>query len=440
MPRTRAAHGEAPTTVAAVTAVVATTTTPAPATTIATSTTAAPTTAPPTVDPVPTAAPTTVAGNHDDSSWLPCRPATPASTSARRDRAPTTSASRTHRNRWPRPNRITTAMASLGSPSKRATRSSPRLTDGSSSNGTSSSPSRSLLSGPVALELWSTAQGFHEKHDLDYSIWLLDCAPDGTDCMILASTVDVHVKEWNGGSRGTGCSARFPSAPSTTPCSGVACSSAPRCSTITMPGSPSPATARAAYASHPRPASSLGDAALGDENFLDSAWPSISMRPDRRWPPTSWRNVRGLRSSAEGTWTRTTSCGATTTGRTSGQVVLGALGAAAVDVDALRDRGPGRAGPAPRRLRPRLRAPARVRSTSPRVPHCSTSAVVSAGQRAWRLLTMGPRSPGSISAPGLRRPGPVPDRTARPHLQVTYDVGSAIDLPYTGRGPSPGRC
>jgi hypothetical protein len=56
-----------------------------------------------------------------------------------------------------------------------------------------------VLSGPVALELWSTAEDFHDKHDLDYSIWLLDCAPDGSDCVILASTVDVHVKEWNGG-------------------------------------------------------------------------------------------------------------------------------------------------------------------------------------------------------------------------------------------------
>jgi HD domain len=56
-----------------------------------------------------------------------------------------------------------------------------------------------VLSGPVTLELWSTAKDFHEKDDLDYSIWLLDCAPDGLDCVVLASTVDVHVSEWNGG-------------------------------------------------------------------------------------------------------------------------------------------------------------------------------------------------------------------------------------------------
>lgn len=56
-----------------------------------------------------------------------------------------------------------------------------------------------VLNGPVTLELWSTTKDFNEKDDLDYSIWLLDCAADGSDCMILASTLDVHVSEWNGG-------------------------------------------------------------------------------------------------------------------------------------------------------------------------------------------------------------------------------------------------
>ena len=62
-------------------------------------------------------------------------------------------------------------------------------------------PSRWCSAGRWPLELWSTAKDFHEKDDLDYSIWLLECAPDGSDCVILASTVDVHVKEWNGGVR-----------------------------------------------------------------------------------------------------------------------------------------------------------------------------------------------------------------------------------------------
>jgi hypothetical protein len=56
-----------------------------------------------------------------------------------------------------------------------------------------------VLDGPVSLRLWSTAEGFHPDHDIDYSIWLEDCAADGTGCTTIASSVNVHTDEWNGG-------------------------------------------------------------------------------------------------------------------------------------------------------------------------------------------------------------------------------------------------
>ena len=54
-----------------------------------------------------------------------------------------------------------------------------------------------VLDGPVSLQLWSTSQGFHPHHSEDYSVWLQDCAADGTGCVDIASTVDVHVPHWN---------------------------------------------------------------------------------------------------------------------------------------------------------------------------------------------------------------------------------------------------
>ncbi|MGQ0832168.1 MAG: Ig-like domain-containing protein [Microthrixaceae bacterium] len=55
------------------------------------------------------------------------------------------------------------------------------------------------LKGPVTLDLWSTVEGFAASQDIDYSIWLQDCASDGTGCAILASAIDVHINDWNGG-------------------------------------------------------------------------------------------------------------------------------------------------------------------------------------------------------------------------------------------------
>ena len=57
-----------------------------------------------------------------------------------------------------------------------------------------------VLDGPVRLVLWSTAEDFDDDTDIDYSVWLQDCAANGTGCVTLASTLDVHVDEWNGGS------------------------------------------------------------------------------------------------------------------------------------------------------------------------------------------------------------------------------------------------
>ncbi len=56
-----------------------------------------------------------------------------------------------------------------------------------------------VLDGPVRLVLWSTVEDFDDHGDIDYSIWLQDCASNGTGCVTLASTLDVHVDEWNGG-------------------------------------------------------------------------------------------------------------------------------------------------------------------------------------------------------------------------------------------------
>lgn len=62
-------------------------------------------------------------------------------------------------------------------------------------------PSTDLVfDGPVRLVLWSTAERFDPKQNIDYSVWLLDCAADGSGCVTLASSVDVHVDDWNGGS------------------------------------------------------------------------------------------------------------------------------------------------------------------------------------------------------------------------------------------------
>ena len=56
-----------------------------------------------------------------------------------------------------------------------------------------------VLDGPVSLQLWSTSQDFHPSHDQDYSVWLQDCAANGTGCITVASSLDVHVNSWNGG-------------------------------------------------------------------------------------------------------------------------------------------------------------------------------------------------------------------------------------------------
>jgi hypothetical protein len=56
-----------------------------------------------------------------------------------------------------------------------------------------------VLNGPVSLRLWSTVSHFESSKAVDYSIWVLDCAADGTGCTTIASTVNVHVDEWNGG-------------------------------------------------------------------------------------------------------------------------------------------------------------------------------------------------------------------------------------------------
>ena len=180
------------------TAAVAATTTPAPTMTIATSTTAAPTTAPPTVDPVPTAPPTTVAA----TTTTVVAPV-PTGDVGFYLGAAGSSADDFSLTNTPEPMAATEPdHDGDGKPGLTIEKSDQKLTqtDGRKFQQWNLVVAEPIvLSGPVALELWSTAQGFDEKHDLDYSIWLLDCAPDGSDCMILASTVDVHVKEWNGG-------------------------------------------------------------------------------------------------------------------------------------------------------------------------------------------------------------------------------------------------
>jgi len=56
-----------------------------------------------------------------------------------------------------------------------------------------------VVKGPVRLDLWSTRKDFRPSGDVDYSAWIEDCATDGTGCIVLASSVDVHVNDWNGG-------------------------------------------------------------------------------------------------------------------------------------------------------------------------------------------------------------------------------------------------
>jgi hypothetical protein len=56
-----------------------------------------------------------------------------------------------------------------------------------------------VLNGPVKLELWSARRGFDSSGSVDYSVWVQDCAADGTGCTTLTSSVDVHVHDWNGG-------------------------------------------------------------------------------------------------------------------------------------------------------------------------------------------------------------------------------------------------
>lgn len=73
-------------------------------------------------------------------------------------------------------------------------------TDGTKYQSWTLAPSAPLaLRGPVSLDLWSTSKDFEGTKDVDYSIWLHDCAVDGTGCVLLASASDVHVDSWNGG-------------------------------------------------------------------------------------------------------------------------------------------------------------------------------------------------------------------------------------------------
>ena len=58
------------------------------------------------------------------------------------------------------------------------------------------------LDGPVSLELWSTVADFDPNDDADFSVWLQDCASNGTGCVTVASSIDVHVDQWNGGVSG----------------------------------------------------------------------------------------------------------------------------------------------------------------------------------------------------------------------------------------------
>ena len=54
----------------------------------------------------------------------------------------------------------------------------------------------------MTLQLWSSVKDFRTDKDADYSVWLLDCASNGTGCTTLASTVNVHIDKWNGGVAG----------------------------------------------------------------------------------------------------------------------------------------------------------------------------------------------------------------------------------------------
>lgn len=73
-------------------------------------------------------------------------------------------------------------------------------TDGAKYQTWSFAPTAPLaLNGPITLDLWSTAAEFEPTKDVDYSVWLHDCALDGTGCTLLTSTLDVHVDDWNGG-------------------------------------------------------------------------------------------------------------------------------------------------------------------------------------------------------------------------------------------------
>jgi hypothetical protein len=58
-------------------------------------------------------------------------------------------------------------------------------------------PSDLVLNGPVSMRLWSTVGHFEANKAVDYSIWVRDCAADGTDCSTIASAVNVHVGRWN---------------------------------------------------------------------------------------------------------------------------------------------------------------------------------------------------------------------------------------------------
>ena len=183
--------GRTTTTVATLTTTVATTTTPAP--TIATSTTA-----PATVAPAPTPAPTTVAAT-TTTVVVPV----PNFAVGLYLAAAGSSADNFSLTNNPEPVAATEPdYDGDGKPGLTVEKSDQKLTqtDGRKfQHWDLVTAEPMVLNGPAALELWSTTKDFKEKDDLDYSIWLLDCAPDGSDCMILASAVDVHVSEWNGG-------------------------------------------------------------------------------------------------------------------------------------------------------------------------------------------------------------------------------------------------
>ena len=58
------------------------------------------------------------------------------------------------------------------------------------------------LDGVLTLGLWSSVKDFKPDKEADSSVWVLDCAANGTGCTTLASAVDVHVDGWNGGMAG----------------------------------------------------------------------------------------------------------------------------------------------------------------------------------------------------------------------------------------------